>query len=243
MKSKIEIGKVYGVLQVLSADANYASKYKHYFIKCLKCGKVFSDTGQNIVKHQNSGCIECRKAHKYAKMVDAARQYIGKKSGRLEIVDIIGFRPYCGCNQMFAAVRCDKCGELSEVPLSKVKSEAIFECAKCAREYLKEGSRIVRASAVDGTLITEIDGRREKNKNNTSGHNGVSLCRDGKWIAYINFRRKQYHLGYFDRIEDAAAARKIAEKSIYGDFLKWYAENYAEQWEKIKQRKKEESPG
>ena len=51
---------------------------------------------------------------------------------------------------------------------------------------------------------------------NKSGVAGVCWCpRPPKWQAYIHVDGKQRRLGYFDRLEDAAAARKAAEKK-YG---------------------------
>lgn len=52
---------------------------------------------------------------------------------------------------------------------------------------------------------------RDKGKNNTSGHLGVSK-RNGRWVAQIMFKRKQIHLGVYDRIEDAIEARIEGEK-------------------------------
>lgn len=47
---------------------------------------------------------------------------------------------------------------------------------------------------------------------NTSGYKGVSLYKaNGKWTAYINVKHKKRHLGYFDTIEGAIAARKKVE--------------------------------
>ena len=40
-------------------------------------------------------------------------------------------------------------------------------------------------------------------------------------------------MGYYDNINDAVKARKLAEERIYGDFLDWYAETYPEMWDKI----------
>jgi len=52
--------------------------------------------------------------------------------------------------------------------------------------------------------------------NNTSGVNGVMWYKAGqKWHAQITINRKKIHLGYFDTIEEAQAARKQAEVS-YG---------------------------
>lgn len=48
--------------------------------------------------------------------------------------------------------------------------------------------------------------------NNKSGVVGVSRAR-GKWLAQIKGQRQQF-LGYFDTIEEAAAARKSAERDL-----------------------------
>ena len=40
------------------------------------------------------------------------------------------------------------------------------------------------------------------------------------------FKQKCYYLGGYDRIEEAAEARHIAEEKLYGDFLKWYEETH-----------------
>lgn len=51
-----------------------------------------------------------------------------------------------------------------------------------------------------------------RRKNNTSGVVGVSWYKAGaKWTAYIMVDRTKQHLGYFDNIDDAIAARKAAE--------------------------------
>jgi hypothetical protein len=56
-------------------------------------------------------------------------------------------------------------------------------------------------------------------KANTSGHRGV--CWHGrikKWQARIRVDYKLIHLGYFESIEDAVAARRAAEARHFGDF-------------------------
>ena len=57
---------------------------------------------------------------------------------------------------------------------------------------------------------------REINRNNSTGVPGVSLFRNGRYRAYINIGSKQIHLGFFDRLEDAKAARKEAEIKYFG---------------------------
>ena len=77
---------------------------------------------------------------------------------------------------------------------------------------------------------------------NTSGVKGVSYNKNyGKYYAYIGFKNKLYNLGFYDKIEEARAAREKAEKEIFGPFLEWYTENYPEQWKRMQKKKK--SPG
>ena len=35
-----------------------------------------------------------------------------------------------------------------------------------------------------------------------------------------------YYLGGYDSLDDAAKARAAAEEKVFGDFVKWYGENY-----------------
>ena len=48
-------------------------------------------------------------------------------------------------------------------------------------------------------------------KNNSSGYTGVSYdARRGKWVAYINRNYRKKHLGNFENLRQAVAARKFA---------------------------------
>jgi hypothetical protein len=60
--------------------------------------------------------------------------------------------------------------------------------------------------------------------NNTSGYKGVDWVKKaGKWRAKIRVgKRHQIHLGYFDAIEDAAAAYKEAQQKYHGEFANDY---------------------
>ena len=56
-------------------------------------------------------------------------------------------------------------------------------------------------------------------RNNTSGHKGVSLCKQsGKWRASISRNGRQTHLGFFVRKEDAAAAYEAAANRMFGEY-------------------------
>ena len=95
---------------------------------------------------------------------------------------------------------------------------------------------IIMTGEIPDGEIDHIDGDRSNNRwdnlrlvdrkqnkqnlgkpvNNKSGHIGVMWYKAGqKWHAQITINGKTKHLGYFERIEDAIAARKEAE-DFYG---------------------------
>lgn len=58
-------------------------------------------------------------------------------------------------------------------------------------------------------------------KSNKSGVKGVHFDRArGKWMAYIKKDWKRYHLGRFDTIEEAVAARQRADVAMNGEFAR-----------------------
>ncbi|MDQ0270756.1 AP2 domain-containing protein [Cytobacillus purgationiresistens] len=58
---------------------------------------------------------------------------------------------------------------------------------------------------------------KRQRENTTSGITGVTRHKSrNKWRAYIQVDKKVIHLGYFDELEKAAEARKIAEIKYYG---------------------------
>lgn len=58
---------------------------------------------------------------------------------------------------------------------------------------------------------------REINRNNSTGVPGVSVFRNGQYRAYISIGKRQIHLGFFDKLDDAKAARKVAEQRYFAD--------------------------
>jgi hypothetical protein len=54
---------------------------------------------------------------------------------------------------------------------------------------------------------------------NTSGHKGVDWYKKlNKWRASIGHNQKSYHIGYFDKIEDAVLARQQKANELFGEF-------------------------
>lgn len=62
---------------------------------------------------------------------------------------------------------------------------------------------------------------RKVPKNSSTGVRGVYLVRN-KYVAKIVFQKKQYRLGTYERMEDAAQARREAEISLNETFVVYY---------------------
>lgn len=60
---------------------------------------------------------------------------------------------------------------------------------------------------------------RKRRSDNTSGHVGITWHkRYMKWQARIGYNGIQYHLGNYDRIQDAIAAYHVAAQSVFQEF-------------------------
>lgn len=80
------------------------------------------------------------------------------------------------------------------------------------KQYDNRKNNLRLCSSRENSLNTSLS------KNNTSGVNGVSMMKNGKYRAYINENYKQIYLGSFDTLEEAKSARKKASIQLYGDF-------------------------
>lgn len=227
VKNTFKIGDVFCESEIIDIKKDVQTVY---VFRC-KCGNIHQRTHSDFLKHPK--CIECMKTYKLKQSIES--NYVGKYVNGFKILE------YCGTKRgVLVKVVCPKCKNEFITKLSRIKNENHIEtCAECSKENLKNGKEIMKGLTVEGTIISAIDGNRALNKNNTSGHKGVSYHKQiGKWRAYITFKSKQYALGTYDRIEDAIEARKIAEKKIYGDFIKWYADTYPERWKMYTDKKR-----
>lgn len=171
-----------------------------------------------------------------------AKDLAGMRFGRLTAIEptkmrdgtYVIWRCKCDCgNECLASTRVLMAASKKSCGCLKVESNKKNENAKTG---LKEFSKKVH---VDGTQINVIAKPQTIRKNNTSGCTGVYSYKTKNgvtWTAKIKFKRKSYHLGTFETYEEAVQARKEAEKRIYGEFLKWYADNHQEQWEKLQKK-------
>ena len=111
------------------------------------------------------------------------------------------------------------CGKEVQVPYNSLVSGNTKSCGCLKRENPGPAARM---RYIDGTCVDMLE-KRTLRADNTSGVTGVLReKKSGKWRAVITFKGKTYYLGRFERLDDAARARRTAEEKIFGDFLEWY---------------------
>lgn len=231
-KKPFKVGDIYCGCRITDVSKAYEKQTCYTFI-CSKCGEKSKRVHSDFLKFPL--CQDCLKKEISAKKREKAHaEFAGKTINGIKVLGVSGQDKY---GAFLVSAICPVCGKEFETRISRIKL-GIASCDRCGEKGLDIGREIAKSAAVDGTSVLCIQPDRALNRNNTTGHTGVSLYANGKYRAYINFKRKQYHLGMYDTLEQATAARKQAEKEIYGNFLDWYAREYPEQWEKINRPKK-----
>lgn len=74
--------------------------------------------------------------------------------------------------------------------------------------------------SIDGTRISAL--KQKVRPNSKTGYKGVSITKNGKYVAYIKLRGKREHLGTYENITEAIIARKEAEKMYYQPIIDKY---------------------
>lgn len=138
--------------------------------------------------------------------------------------------------------RCEcKCGNTVFISAAELLGKRVRSCGCLAIEVHSRsggiaGKNIAENFCINGTNIKNLTAKIPKN--NTSGVKGVHWDKSRqKWCAQIMFKGKNYNLGRYSKKEDAITVRKMAEEKIFGDFFKWFAEEFPERWENINKNK------
>ncbi len=203
-----------------------------YFTCRCDCGTVKDVYRSSLLQGTSAGCPDC--AHKIPSeakeascrkraetaLTSARMKYIGQTVNGWRILDVLPAQE-SGSGFRCKAV-CPKCGKPTVTLLSRIRRSCpIRQCAACNRDIDRTTSTYHDVAYKDGSCLASIRSRVKgtTNRNSTTGVNGVSRRPDGRYRAYINFRRRQVNLGMYDTPEDAAAARKAAEAVLYGEYL------------------------
>lgn len=141
----------------------------------------------------------------------------GKRFGRLVAIERVGHQhrsPLWKC-------KCD-CGNIIDVSLQKLNIGDTKSCGCLKKDYYKnELAKNIKEYQLDGTNIAYLKSNK-LSKVNKSGVRGVSQKKNGKWLAQITFKRKNYNLGTYENFEDAVKARKEAEEKFFKPIIEKY---------------------
>ncbi len=222
----IEPGTVFGQWTVLGPSKDEEKAKEGYYECRCSCGTVKAISKYSLLRGRSKGCGKCgHKNNKGVKkpaasanhLIKAKEKYEGKTVNNFFIKEVIGKR---NNNDWFECVAvCPQCGREFTTRLERIK--VIKKCADCNQDMGKKLDAIHNVTKVDGTDLSALRSRVNGtvNKNSTTGVNGVTRSSSGGYRAYINFQRKQITLGSFANLEDAIAARKVAEKELYEKVL------------------------
>ncbi len=144
------------------------------------------------------------------------KDFVGRRFGKLTVTAYEEKR--AGMHRW--RCMCD-CGRETVVGQTLLQTGKTKSCGCMQAEVYKENMKLV-----DGTSIVALEKSKHLRSTNTSGYTGVyKNKKSGKWIARITFKSKDYHLGAYDKIEDAVKARQRGEE-MHEDFLTWYYKEY-----------------
>ena len=170
------------------------------------CGKtIITSTSQlNAGNVKSCGCL----SH------PPLKDWVGKRFGYLTVLAYDGKRN----GRHFWKCRCD-CGKEVIINQSNLK---IGHSVSCGCRALP----IYPKHFVDGTCIESIRSKKIASSN-TSGVRGVyQVKQTGKWAAQITFKGTTRYLGTFRTLEEAAAARHVAEEQ-FEEFLEEFDKKMA----------------
>lgn len=212
MGRKINLtGQRFGRLTVIKELPREGSASPRWLCKC-DCGNERVSTTIVLRRGECNSC-GCLQTEHLNKLHNDARTeiLIDKRFGKLVVIKKSDKKIRNGITW---ECQCD-CGNVKNVMASELKSGHVESCgcitSNLAKSWIDEGTNV---PALKANTIS---------KRNKSGVKGVSYDKArSKWSAEIMFQRKRYRLGRFDKLKDAAQARKEAEDKLHGDFLDWY---------------------
>jgi len=201
-------GKTFGDLRVLhETEPRNTMKGRWWVCQC-SCGNSYVCAGSLLVtgKRNHCGCKTDR---------GRPADITGKKFNRLTALYISKRNdPKDG---VIWRCRCE-CGNEVDVPYNNL----VFCNQKSCGCQKKEHDQKLKTflTHVAGTSVDMLKSKKVPT-DNTTGYKGVYLVR-GKYLAKIVFQKKQYFLGTYEKIEDAAEARKEAEEVLFDGVAEHY---------------------
>lgn len=202
-------GRVFGHLTVIRKAPNRGGR------TCWVCQCDCGREKEVISRNLKSGRVKSCGCHTYDRPHNRV-DLTGRRFGRLTVIEATEKRD--SKKSVYWRCVCD-CGRETEATEGELMQGLVMSCGCLQRENQQKIAQ--RLHRIDGTCI-EILEKRKYRRDNTSGFRGVLKTDNGRYRAYINFKRKRYYLGTYDDYETAVQERMKAEEVIYNGFLADY---------------------
>jgi len=207
-------GQRYGRLVVIK-EVERKGYTRRWLCRC-DCGneRVVAMSNLRVGHTKSCGCYQREKS--FAANTD---DLTGKVFGRLTVVKQSETKPYKS-RHVFWVCQCE-CGNTTIADGVHLKEGAIKSCGCLLKDSGYELQEYNEMNLrIEGVFVPSLT--KKLQKNNTSGVKGVSRVRRKSgyaYVAYICLKGKNYYLGTFPTIEQAAAARKRAEEKYHLPYL------------------------
>ena len=207
------LGETFGALTVMDrAEKRPGDRALRWKCRCV-CGRVVECASTLLVTGRKTSCgCQTVKRTLWADIT-------GRSFERLTALYPLEKRDNSG--GLIWHCRCT-CGREVDVSYNGLMSGNMRSCGCRKREHDQALRHYL--THVDGTCIDALRSRKTP-VNNTTGVRGVYRAGD-KFMAKIVFQKRQYHLGRYDTLEEAARARQKAEEQLNGLAVAYY-----ERWE------------
>ena len=136
-----------------------------------------------------------------------AKNIAGMQFGRLIATESVGKTDR---NDYVWRCRC-VCGKEVEVPATRLLTGNTSSCGCVKEKNLRDINQYIDHTSIRSAMTDQVH-----SKYAVSGYTGVAPKR-GKWYAYITYKRKRYHLGAYNTLEDAIKARSHAKEIVMED--------------------------
>ena len=199
-------GHRYGKLTVI--ELAQQRKYNRLTWKCrCDCGEYSEVVTSNLRMGKDGskscgGCLE-------------RMDKTGEKYGKLTVFEKtekkIGYNAIYKCS-------CE-CGNTHNVSVKNLNRGHTKSCGCLGWNLVPAREKSLK----EGTHLGQI---KSKKSLSSTGIRGVTKKKNGKYLAQIGYKNKNYNLGTYERIEDAIAARKAGEEKYYKPVLEKYGEEH-----------------
>ncbi len=202
-------GMKFGDLEVIKCLDEEKSGKSLWECRC-DCGKKCMVSSRDLKYGRKTSC-GCQKGFQ--------RHLEGRKFGHLTVIEETGEKQR---NVKMWLCRCD-CGKMIKVRTDSLTSGRTISCG-CSKSQPDKIKLMVAGLKITDHTST-VFFKNTISKNNTTGINGVSRLKNGKYRAYIGYKNKTYSLIEDYDIEVARLARIEAEEAVKnGKFEEWLGE-------------------